>query len=567
MNKKLNLNYVSEIIGEDYRNWNKGDIVKIKAQTGTGKTFFITGDKNTKGLIDKIENKNLLYICNRIELKRQVKLDLLKKFEELHLIYKDDNTDKKDIIIVENMKYDINKLDKLKDIHNVTVTSYQELAERELDNIYYNTNHTIENYDYIVCDECHFFLTDAGFNSKSFLSFFNIVKGKFENSIRIFVSATIDEVERAIEISINENNEIWNYDTNRDYSYLNTKYFKKLDDIVTTIKNDRTDDKWLIFVKNKKEGIELSEKLQALNIDVEFIRAKVDSKEKKNITSNNEFDCRVLISTKVLDNGVNIKDDSVKNIAVMSYDETTFIQEIGRLRIDINNAREINLYIPTFSYKNFAGKLKIYNKKIEQLNLFETDRVAFNRKYNNDMTRIYDDLFIINKSGDLEINMLSYDRLYKDKNFAEKMIMLFEGGIEMMDGTIEKFDCDYKDKFAYVKEQLKWLGLEDTFSEDNLIEMVVDGEEIDQLKKYLESMVGKRLYSEEQQELSNLIINELITISKDTDYRTKKLKPSTIEKILREDLNLDYAISKSKREDRVINGQRIRRNYIEIVVC
>ena len=39
--KKLNVKWVSETIGEDYKNWRAGDTYYINAQTGTGKTYFI----------------------------------------------------------------------------------------------------------------------------------------------------------------------------------------------------------------------------------------------------------------------------------------------------------------------------------------------------------------------------------------------------------------------------------------------------------------------------------------------------------------------------------------------
>lgn len=38
---KLNLKFVSDVIGEDYKKWKRGEIVLISAQTGTGKNYFI----------------------------------------------------------------------------------------------------------------------------------------------------------------------------------------------------------------------------------------------------------------------------------------------------------------------------------------------------------------------------------------------------------------------------------------------------------------------------------------------------------------------------------------------
>lgn len=80
---KLNLKWISDVIGENYKHWKDGDIVKIQAQTGTGKTRFIIGDKNNRGLVDNMNCfEKMIYICNRTELKRQVKLDLLRKYNK-----------------------------------------------------------------------------------------------------------------------------------------------------------------------------------------------------------------------------------------------------------------------------------------------------------------------------------------------------------------------------------------------------------------------------------------------------------------------------------------------------
>ena len=75
------------------------------------------------------------------------------------------------------------------------------------------------------------------------------------------------------------------------------------------------------------------------------------------------------------------------------------------------------------------------------------------------------------------------------------------------------------------------------------------------MESYLNSLVGKKLFAEEQQELSNYIISELTNI-KDIDYRTKTLKASTVEKILRDDLGLGYVIISKKEGKGVNRGKR-----------
>ncbi|MCX0413780.1 hypothetical protein, partial [Clostridium perfringens] len=239
------------------------------------------------------------------------------------------------------------------------------------------------------------------------------------------------------------------------------------------------------------------------------------------------------------DNGVNIKDDKVKNLVILAYDKVTFIQELGRKRFNILNAPIINLYIPMLSVKSFNTLLHRQGKKFNDLDLYKDNIAAFKRKY-NDNTNYPKDLFHLNKDMEYTVNLLGYARLFNDNTFCKDIKNKL-----------------YNDEFAYIKEQLSWLGLEDTFDKNNLIEDVVDIEDIERLEDFLERIVGQRLYEEEQQKLSDLIVGELITIKTSKDYRTKKLRPSTMENIIRDDLNLSYAISKTKKEGKGINrGKR-----------
>ena len=545
MTKQLKLRWVTDAIGDDYKKWRRGDVVRIESQTGTGKTVLVTGsvDGKIKGIVDRMEDyENLIYICNRLELKRQIKLDLLKKWG------------------IELPKTN-EELDEITKIRNVVITSYHAIAFSELGNIYSEYCNNMDDYDYIICDECHYFLTDSSFNNKTYLSYNNLILKHHRNAIKIFISATMDEIAKVIEkgfmlnlecaFGTSKNSSIYTYSTDKDYSYLDVKYYKNIKSIEQLIKNDKSEAKWIIFVSSKSKGKAVEKQLNEYKVNCTFVYAGMSNDEKKMITNDSKFKSKVLITTKALDNGINIKDRSVKNIVVESWDKTTFIQEIGRVRFKINDAPTINLFIPTMSLKSFKTKIdKYYKPKEDDLELFNKNYNEFCKKYDNDSSKVHNDIFYLSsdEAHKWTINLLGRARLYNDSNFASNMIDNFK-----------------KDKqFAYVMEQLRWLGLEHTFSPLNLIIDVVDCSEIETLEEFLNTMINKRLYDEEQQLLSNLIIKELTTISKGIDYRTKKLKPSTVEAILREQLELPYVVSKSKKEDRIINGKRSLKNYIII---
>lgn len=128
------------------------------------------------------------------------------------------------------------------------------------------------------------------------------------------------------------------YSIRQDFSYINPIYFDKWDEIVTAVSSTPENEKWLIFVSSKNSGRELKQQLEDNGcIDVVFITAEEKRLKKlkeyavfHNIVDHASFEQRVLISTKVLDNGINLKDEALKHMVIEAYEETTFLQMVGR---------------------------------------------------------------------------------------------------------------------------------------------------------------------------------------------------------------------------------------------
>ena len=324
-NIKLNVQYVTDVIGEDYKKWNKGDIIKIKTQTGSGKSYFI---KNTLiPYIDEINNLKIfnefkvLILTNRIALSRQTKNDLLKKYN---------------MQIPSNLK----NLDDIKQIKNITLMNYQSLNEYIMNESNFNANY----YDYIICDEIQYIFEDS-FTGNTELALNELIYKSNKESIKIFMSATMEQLDNMINKS---NCRMWEYDTNRDYSYLIPHTYSKQEQLIKQINDDKSKDKWLIFVASIQKGKDLLKELQKNNIDAVMIykgrRDKKSREEFNNIITKEKFNSKVLITTKLLDNGVNIMDDEVKNIVVNSWSRENLIQSIGRVRFkSLKEAYNINL--------------------------------------------------------------------------------------------------------------------------------------------------------------------------------------------------------------------------------
>lgn len=546
---RLNLKWVTETIGEEYKKWKKGDIVTIQAQTGTGKTYFI---KNK--LIPFMDYyEHMLIVANRINLKRQLKKDLLTNMRE-------------------EIPKDIKELDSRTQFGSVKIMSYQQIDEALNAKSFGSNNFNLDYYDYIVLDECHYILCDSGFNNKTDYSFNELIRNNHNNAVKIFISATMEEVIRPIEKTfkdINSNgfgvckNKLWNYTTGTDYSYLNHYYFKCIDDIALTIKNaDKVEGKWLVFVTKKADADKIVEIIDKSKTTTIITKDTNNNDDLDEIINNSKFKSDVLICTKCLDNGINIVDKNVKNIVVMAWDRITFIQELGRIRQDIENPYMMNLYIQTRSKQSFQTLIdRVYNPKLELIDEYEgaKDGILINNKmteedklelyndfcikYNRSYSKLPKDIFYLDNEVKWKINFNGWVRLTEDRKFAEGMVEFFK-----LDKT-----------FAFIDVQLNWIGLNTNY--DNLIEDVIDKNDTNKLVQWLEEHKDERLFGEEQQELSNLIIKELTTIGNDIDYRTKKLKPMTIENILRVQLGLNYAISKPKKESK---GDNRGKRYITI---
>lgn len=239
--RKLNLKWVSETIGEDYKNWKPGDIVLISAQTGTGKTYFIKNE-----LLDHLKgHERLLFVCNRTNLKRQLKKDLLFKFGE-------------------EIPETLEELDRITTIGDkVTITSYQAISDTYLDELYSQNNAKCDFglYDYIVLDECHYILADGSFNNKTRLAYKKIIYEYNPRITKIFISATMHEVRgpifNCVDKIFGKKPKIYEYSTGIDYSYVTPKYFKNIKSIIDTIKNDKSDEKWLVFISKIEHGNEI----------------------------------------------------------------------------------------------------------------------------------------------------------------------------------------------------------------------------------------------------------------------------------------------------------------------
>lgn len=494
--KKCNNYYVGDGIGDGYKHWESQKPVFISAQTGRGKNTFIEGvlipymkDLNYR---DNTK-KEILILSNRIALNTQLKNRI-------------ENTGVAKVLLYQSF---LNFLD---------------------------SNQYLERYKYVACDECHFFTSDANFNPNTALILEKIIMN-FQESIRIYMSSTFNDCleyifkfekrihglchsqlpEKKNKVLPPDNLFFLYYQFERDYSYLDIKYYSEyteLEDII--IKSIENGEKWLIFIDNRKKCRYVKDTL--LKYYKKNKRHVVDALTDSDITiidaesknddeyieaiSVEKFDCKILISTSVIDNGVNLKDPSLKNIVISDINKNKCLQMVGRKRVE--DGETVNLYIMKFSEK-YIEKLKL------ALEIQKEAYGLFNRAYSNSYDtknskweilkakREFNERFYNGSISDFED---AKHWFYRDKETPElvhpnEIAVLFVDEIlipkyEYILNRMEKTGSGQE----FLEHQLSWFG--QCYVEENDITLQNTMSAKEQFDEYVDSLLGRIIPKNEQ---------------------------------------------------------------------
>lgn len=466
---KGNKKWVSDLISDNYIKWSN-KIILLACGTGRGKTTFAL-EIYCKYLLSI--GKKVLYLCNRTKLKEQTKVD--------------------------KAKYGL---------HGLEIISYQKFAEDlRLGNK--------PQYDVYICDEAHYFLSDAGFNLYTDIPYEYIMNQA--TATRIFMTATYKNIFGRIKKDLKRTGEKpIEYYLPTDYSYVeNIYWFKKKSDLFGIVDNilNTTDDTIIYFCNSIKKMREfynhyspnrgkgyLEDKKLLKNSKLQYMSfvcsSNVDEDEKevssfvanncspdhiKRNSHNNGYciDNRVLITTKVIDNGVDFKDKKIKHIICDVFDIESAIQCLGRKRV-IDENDTCNFYIRDWQYYELNLFLKPVKENLKPPTMLIEDKDEWIKKYGTsrdykDGTTYFD--FINNE---WRINNLRYDKLLSDKAMIEAMI---------------------KQKTSYREEILSHIG-----EYKNCVEM--EDIKADQVKDAIEIWITEHikqyLSKDQQQELIEL---------------------------------------------------------------
>ena len=432
----------SDLIEDKYKSWKDTRII-LDGGTGSGKTYFVL---NKIGKYAKECNCKILYLCNRSKLRDQT-------------------------------YGDIKKL-KLQD--TVIVMTYQSLQNR------IKHKDTFPHYDYIIADECHYFTNDALFNEYTDLSY-KYLKHQSKNVV-IYISATAKVFfhwMKQKEIVTQEHY----FSIPKDYSYVDKVYFydkKYLIPQIDKILEEEKDSKIIVFCNSITRMLELYKKYEN-QADYAASQNAVKVKDicnEKCVCEHKDgtvtFDKRILVTTKVLDNGINIKDKKVKHIFSEILDADSAIQALGRKR------RTSEDDTCTFYLKNYSGQAiqGLINANEYQLKPVMTYRIKYDEflnKYGQNRKRIRNNkIFYTKFSNDKDKNNIAFNEMRLNKYLMDNTILG-----DMKEGS-------YKSVM---------IGLIGYSLADKVEELEINIEEKDGFLEYLKSIEGKWLYSAERKEV------------------------------------------------------------------
>ncbi|MGG3987471.1 DEAD/DEAH box helicase family protein [Bacillus smithii] len=482
---------VSEVVTIDEINkWKTGDIITIKAPTGTGKSYFI---KNILYAIAKKNKKRILMLIHRKNCVNQFQEEITR--------------DKKDDVI--------------------DIWTYQYLEHT------YKTNKRFDfsDYHYIVCDEFHYFMSDAQFNIFTDISLNTILQQK--DCIKIMMSATGDYMTRYI--TNYKKLKTINYELPFSYDFIRKLTFFQKDETLDDFIHEaiETKQKAIFFIESAEKAYRLYEKYKdhcLFNCGKSNKHYKyVDEAKIHNMLKNERFDELILITTTAMDSGVNINDEDLKHIVCDVKDIGTLIQCIGRKRLQ-HKKDKIYLYIKTINNKQLGGIETQIKKKKEMAQFLMNHSVKeYIEKYKRQ----------------LDYSQIVYDDIVNDSDKSTKKVndlMYFKSLIDLNEIQLIK---NYGN-FGYCKYIAHLFGF---YNEQNgyTYRLIEEEHAKESLEEYLDSIVGKvMLQAKDRKELIEKI---------NVKQNGKLLKSLNSLNAALSEQNFNYYI-KQFETSRIINGKK-----------
>jgi len=296
---------VTECIQQEYLDWQRGDVIALSAGTGTGKTHFVI---NILYEHAKARGKRILFFIHRTNALEQFKEEIKGKEDVIDLI------------------------------------TYQSFEKA----IIYQNQIDLCMYEYIICDEYHYFGNDSTFNKYTDVSLNEIIEEADERVV-LLLSATNEFIKEYLHnrksITPKEYVLPANYDYLKPIEFYDDEQYL-IDGLKKRIEKG---EKALIFIESAIDCYELFKKFEEHSM---FICSKshdkykyVDKEKQDQLLKNQRFEDLFLFTTQTLDSGLNIIDKDLHFVIVDIADPDVLVQCVGRKRIKDHESDYVNLVV------------------------------------------------------------------------------------------------------------------------------------------------------------------------------------------------------------------------------
>lgn len=546
--------YVSDALANEIQNWIRYPVL-INAPTGSGKSRFVLKD-----LADYAESKNrwILVLSNRIALNMQQKIELCREkglpivgtksladFQQFGNIvlctYQSSESFIKNLVHANNLYW-----------ANLPMNAPQrQLSPEELLTFPFPYSQP----QFVVLDEAHFFCSDAVFNPRTEAILQNLLTC-FPDSIRIYMSATPEDVKPVIAaVEKRQLEELVNAKPHREFilfgagikeyciksstDHIRLNFFHEWETVEDKILREKeSTEKWLIFVNEKATGKDISKKLTK-NL-AQYLDAESGKPEIGILARTQIFQKKVLVSTSVIDNGISLCDDDLKNIVIDFSDNVQFMQMLGRKRV--KDGEQINVYVRVPSsieiqaYRNDAERL------IGALQTFEKQPKAFFKQYWGKMDE--------HTQRMIAVNNIASGFEFSTNCLTEYQLALKCGKFEELEDKMKRSE------YAYAEQICEWLRTK--FEMSMYIDKNIESNSLDKLREYLDSKVGEEINGGEEMYAINEAMRGILSASQFNACGARKGKSrgkASIEKILKY-FDLPYELEK---DEEVTKRYRIRK--------
>lgn len=342
--------YASELIGDAFQHWGNGRVL-LDMGTGRGKNEFIIKKLVSWRVDEMLKNTTIGRVLCLCPL-NTLHAEMLQRRTEAAIAEADDEPT--EIAMTYDAFYE----------NMLEVRTYQNI-ETKYRNDPASLKKYLEDFKYIVADECHYFTDFSSYGMNTYLSLEVLQKAEADHVV-IYMSATGEETYKLLEETA-KTPEDRIYKLPQDYQHIKQKYFYSRENLVMMLKSLPEDEKAVIFVSSGEDLLKMKE---IFGDTAAYYCSENNPKYGKmfnkltDCIKDRELQKRYLFTTKAFGIGTEIKDRTVKHLYIDQWKPTDIIQSTGRKRPpDVDDT--CTVYFRDYDADWYYGDLKKFKAIVE----------------------------------------------------------------------------------------------------------------------------------------------------------------------------------------------------------